>query len=426
MELARSLAPFRHRAFARVWIGAFVSNVGTWMETIAVGVLVTEQTDQALWGGLAMVAGFVPMAVLSPVGGALADRIHRRQLLLMTVSGQLVMATLLTILAIADVTPPGLVVLIVFGTGCVQALGFPAYQAILPDLVPTDDLVGAVALSSAQWNLGRVVGPLAAGVAIAVGGYPWAFGINAASFVAVIVAIAPLRLPRPSGRSHPSILGSIREGLRFVGRDPGLRVVVGYMALNTLLAAPFIALVAPMAVKVFDSGAGGTAALVTAQGLGAVVMALSLGVLANRFGPRRVMIAVLWLLPPALALYGLAPTLPVAVVAIFIVGFLYLGALSSFTSIGQLRSPSHVRGRVMSTLMVILGTLYPLGSLIQGATADRVGLRTTTVAAATILAGVLLAARTARPALADELDGPAAEGALIQDGDEGTSHDHRT
>ena len=426
MDLTRSLAPFRHRPFARVWVGAFVSNVGTWMETIAVGVLVTEQTDQALWGGLAMVAGFVPMAVLSPVGGVLADRVHRRNLLLMTVSGQLVMATLLTVLAVADVTPPGIVVLIVFATGCVQALGFPAYQAILPDLVTTDDLVGAVALSSAQWNLGRVVGPLAAGVAIAAGGYAWAFGINALSFVAVIVAIAPLRLPPPTAPSHPSFFGSVREGLGFVRSDPGVRVVVGYMALNTLLAAPFIALVAPMAVKVFDSGAGGTAALVTGQGLGAVAMALSLGILADRFGARRVMLAVLWLLPAALVAYGLAPALPLAVVAIFVVGFLYLGALSSFTSIGQLRAPSSVRGRVMSTLMVILGTLYPLGSLLQGAIADQVGLRTTTVGAATIMVVALLAARVVRPAFADELDGPTAEGALIDRGDEGTIDGHRT
>ena len=423
MDLAQSLAPFRHRAFARLWFGALVSNVGTWMESIAVGVLVVETTGQAGWAGLAAAAAFVPNAVLSPVGGALADRLHRRRLLLFTVAGQLLMASVLTVLAAIEVTPPGLVVGVVLIAGCMQAIGFPSYMAIFPDLVPREDLVGAIALGSAQWNLGRVIGPLAAGVAIAAGGYAWAFGINAASFLAVIVAIAPLRLPPPPPPTQTSIFRSIREGLGFVRRDPGLRVVVGYMTLNTLLAAPFIALVPAMAINVFDSGAGGTSALVTAQGVGAVGMALSLGVLANRFGTRRVMLGVLWLLPPALVAYGAAPTLPIAVVTIFVVGYLYLGALSSFTSIGQLRSPPAARGRVMSILFVILGAVYPLGSILQGAIADRVGLRTTTIAAAAIMATGLVMARLVRPHFADDLDAPTAEGAILH---EGASDDRRT
>lgn len=396
-----------------MWAGALVSNIGTWMESIAVGVLVVEQTGQAGWAGLAAAAAFVPNAVLSPVGGALADRFDRRRLLLVTVSGQVLTASALTALAIAATTPPGLVVGIVFVAGCMQALGFPAYVAMFPDLVDEEDLVGAVALSSAQWNLGRVIGPLAAGVAIAAGGYAWAFGINAASFLAVIVAIAPIALPAPPPLTETSILASIREGLGFVRRDPGLRVVVGYMTLNTLLAAPFIALVPAMAIKVFDSGSSGTSALVTAQGVGAVAMAVSLGVLANRFGSRRVLLGVLWLLPPALVVYGASPTLPIAVVTIFVVGYLYLGALSSFTSIGQLRAPSAVRGRVMSTLFVILGAVYPLGSILQGAIADRIGLRATTIGAAAIMAAGLVAARLVRPGFADELDAPTAEGAIL-------------
>ncbi len=404
----RSLAPLRHRMFAILWTGAFISNIGTWMETVGVGILVTEATEQSIWTGLVAAAGFAPLAVLGPVGGALADRIPRKQLLLTTTTIQTILATTLTILVATGEPGPGIVTLIVFGAGCVQAIGFPAYQAVLPDLVPQEDLIGAVALSSAQWNLGRVVGPALAGVMIAVGGYEWAFAFNALSFLAVIFAVTQLRLPPPVVRPQQSIPREIREGLAYVRRDPGLRVVVAYMFVNSLLAAPFIALVPAMAEKVFDAGASGTAVLVTAQGIGAVAMALSLAALAVRFGNGRVLLMVLWGLPPALAAYALMPVLALSAVAIFFVGFLYLGALSSFTSIAQLRAPAAVRGRVLSVLLVLLGALYPVGAVLQGAIADEIGLRATTAGAAVLMFVVLLLARLLRPGFADALDAPAA------------------
>lgn len=404
----RSFAPFRHRKFALLWTGAFVSNIGTWMETVGVGILVTAQTDNSGWTALVAAAGFLPSGVVAPFGGVLADRLPRRPLLLGTTITQTLLAALLTVLAATGTPSPGVVTLIVFAAGCVQAIGFPTYQTLLPDLVPEEDLVGAVALSSAQWNLGRVIGPALAGVVIGIGGYAWAFGLNALSFFAVIAVVAGLHLPRPAPHDGTSLLTSFRNGVAYTRRDPGLRVVVGYMLLNTFLAAPFIGLIPAMSQLVFHEGAGGTAALVTAQGIGAVAMALSLGPLAARFGSRRVMLFVLWGLPPALVVYALMPTLLLACVAVAVVGFLYLGALSSFTSIAQLRAPAAVRGRVMSLLVVILGTLYPLGLVIQGPLAHTVGLRETTVAAAVLMLGVLLVARAVRPRFADALEAPPA------------------
>jgi hypothetical protein len=159
---------------------------------------------------------------------------------------------------------------------------------------------------------------------------------------------------------------------------------------------------------VFDAGATGTAILVTAQGFGAVAMALSLAALAARFGSGRVLLMVLWGLPPALALYAVAPMLALSALAIFLVGFLYLGALASFTSIAQLRAPAAVRGRVLSVLLIILGSVYPLGAVLQGAIADQIGLRTTTFGAAALMLGLLLLARLLRPDFASALDAPAA------------------
>ena len=421
VALPRSLAPLRHRSFALLWAGAFTSNVGTWMETVGVGILVTTTTHQAGWTGLVAAAAFVPNAFLGPLGGALADRLPRRRVLLTTTAVQTALAATLTLLAATDNAHPGVVALIVLGAGCAMALGFPSYMALLPDLVPRDDLPGAVALSSAQWNLGRVIGPALAGVFIGFGGFEWAFGFNTLSFLAVIAVVLSLRLPPPAPVQEASIFASIRAGARFARADPGLRVVISYMALNSLLAAPFIALVPAVALKVFGNGDFGTALLVTAQGVGAVLMGLSLGPLFARFGSRRVLVGVLGGLPIALVAYAAAPNLAAGVVTIFAVGFLYLGALSSFTTIAQLRAPAELRGRVLSLLMVLLGTLYPLGSVLQGAIADRVGLRVTTAGAAVLMAAALLLVRMLRPDLTRALDEPAESGPAERtpgDGDE--------
>jgi MFS family permease len=421
VALPRSLAPLRHRSFALLWAGAFTSNVGTWMETVGVGILVTTTTHQAGWTGLVAAAAFVPNAFLGPLGGALADRLPRRRVLLTTTTVQTALAGTLTLLAATDSAHPGVVALIVLGAGCAMAIGFPSYMALLPDLVPRDDLPGAVALSSAQWNLGRVIGPALAGVVIGFGGFEWAFGFNTLSFLAVIAVVLSLRLPPPAPVQEASIFASIRAGARFARADPGLRVVISYMALNSLLAAPFIALVPAVALKVFGNGDFGTALLVTAQGIGAVLMGLSLGPLFARFGSRRVLVGVLGGLPIALVAYAAAPNLAAGVVTIFAVGFLYLGALSSFTTIAQLRAPAELRGRVLSLLMVLLGTLYPLGSVLQGAIADRVGLRVTTAGAAVLMAAALLLVRVLRPDLGRALDEPPRSGPAEStpgDGDE--------
>jgi MFS family permease len=410
VRIGPSLAPLRHRQFAMFWSGAFVSNIGTWMETVAVGILVTEATDQAGWAGLVAAAGFAPSAVLGPLGGALADRHSRKRILLITSTVQTAMAATLFGLALAGDPAPGAVVLLVLGTGCANAVGFPSYQSILPDLVPQDEIVSAVGLSSAQWNLGRIIGPALAGLVIAAGGDRWgfafAFGINTVSFLAVILVVAVLSLPPSAGGHVTSIRRSIREGFSFSWSEPGLRTVVVYMSANSLLAAPFIALIPPMALKVLDAGDTGVSALVAAQGLGAVTTALLLGALAQRYTPRGVLTGAVWALPFALVLYALSPNLAVAVVFIYFVGAIYLGTLSSFTSIAQLRAPSAIRGRVMSVLNVLLGALYPLGAVFLGWLSDRVGQRLTQVAAAVVMLAVLAILRITRPRYLRAVDSP--------------------
>ncbi|MEZ5179546.1 MAG: MFS transporter [Acidimicrobiales bacterium] len=195
---ARSVAfaPLRHRNYALVWAAGLISNIGTWMETVAVGDLVARSTGEAGWTALVAAAGFLPMGLLGPIGGAVADRVDRRRLLLAMTSAQMVCAGLLTALSATHRATPAAVALVVFAAGCVAGVGFPAYAAMLPDLVPEDQLLAAMSLSQAQWNLGRVVGPALAGVAIALGSYTAAFALNTLSFAAMLGALQLLRLER--------------------------------------------------------------------------------------------------------------------------------------------------------------------------------------------------------------------------------------
>jgi MFS family permease len=402
-----SFAPFRHSAYARLWSGAFVSNIGTWMEAIALGTYVQDKTGQAAWTGTVAAAAFLPIAFFSPIGGALADRFPRKWLLISTNVFQCALAVLLTALFATGDPAPLTITFIALGNGVAAALGFPAFQALLPDLVPVEDLPGAIALSSAQYNLGRVVGPALAGVVIAIGGYAWAEGVNAASFLAVVAVLLTLTLPLPAaGARAEKIVASIIHGFRYVSHEPGLRVNALAMCLNTFLAAPFIALVPAMAIEALDAGKTGTSVLVTAQGIGAVLMAFSLGSLVERFRARRVLVALMSTLPFALVAYAYAPNLGVSAITLVVVGALYLGALSSFTTIAQLRAPVKLRGRILAVFTVILGSLYPLGSVVQGKVADHIGLRATTAGAAVIMLATLIAVRLMRPGITAAIDSP--------------------
>lgn len=406
MRLA-SLRPLRHRDFALVWTAALVSNVGSWMQMVAVGVLVTLDTGKAGWTGVVAAAAFLPMGLLSPVGGAMADRHDRRRWLLLTTVGETAFASALTVLAATGNAGPVPVTLLVLGGGAMTAIGFPAYQAMLPDLVGRDDLLGAISLSSAQWNLGRVIGPALAGVAIAVGSYTWAFGVNAASFGAVIVALLLVRFrPGPRPQEQGTLLTRIATGARAAAADPGCRMAIILIAVVALLASPFIALVPAMAIKLFHHQAGGTAVLVTAQGIGAVIGALALTPLAARVGRGRLLVADLVLLPVLLALYGLAPTFIVATGALLLVGAAYIGVLAGLNTVVQLRAPERLRARVLSLYMLALGVIYPIGAIIQGAVADDLGLRAVVVGTAVLLLAILVTFFLIRPNLTDSLDDP--------------------
>ena len=402
-----SLRALRQRDFALLFTGGLVSNVGTWMETVAVGALVVAATDQAIWAALVAVAAFLPIGALSPVGGALADRLDRRRFIIGANLVEGGLATVLALLAWSDRARPGVVIVLVFVAGCSAALRFPFQQSILPDVVPREDLLSAMSLSSAQYNLGRVVGPALAGIVIALGSYGLAFAFNAVSFLAVVVAMLFVRVPPPLHVDEGGIAARIRAGVRAARAEPGCRAAITMIAVVALLASPFIALVPAVADRLVDGDdalGAATGALTTAQGVGAVLGALCIVPLADRIGLRRVLVADLVLCPLALVVYGVMPNLVTAVAALALVGALYIGLLSGLSTVVQLRAPEAYRGRVLSLYMVALGVVYPIGALVQGAVADAAGLPATTAGFALALVAVVALLAALRPSFLRALD----------------------
>ena len=388
-----SFAPFRNRAFLLVWIGALVSNIGTWMETTALSYYVAD-TSKASWSGIVAAAGFLPTALLSPFAGAWADRFNRRTIMICTNSASVVIAAAVALLVASDHATPALLALFSLAGGCTNAIGFPAFQATLPDLVPAKDLAAAIGLSSTQWNLGRIVGPSLAGLAIWLGGVPAALWSNAVSFVGVIIAVSIARIPR-SPRTKRPIVQAIRDGVAFATGNQAVRSMLPLMVAVTLITAPFIGFIAQMATKVFNTEQGGTSLLVTAQGVGAVIAGAAMGALTTRFGLRRTMVGAVSLLAPALIVYGSAPNIVVAAIALAVTGGAYMAALSSFSTVTQRTAPAELRGRAMAVNNFVLGSAYPLGLFIQGPLADHSSLRTVTVGSGIVFTLVVLVGRLA-------------------------------
>jgi predicted MFS family arabinose efflux permease len=397
-----SLRAFKHPGYLPIWTGALVSNIGSWMESVALGVYVTEVTGKAEWTGGIAALTFLPGFFLSPVGGALADRFDRRLYLAAGTVGQMVLAGILTVLAFTHQLSVPMVAVCAFLNGCIGLLMVPGFSALLASLVPPEDVHSAISLKSAQINLGRIIGPMLTALVLAAWGLEWALLINTVSFAAVLAALSRLRQPPRTGGFAMRGLGKalwadISQGLRFARQDPGIRLVLWITLLASALVAPFIGLVAVFAIRVLGQGGSGTSLLVTAQGAGAVMAAVGVGLLVDAFGRSRVLVGAILTLGPLTALYWLAPTLPLAAVAIFLLGANYLMCMTGIHTVCQMRAPQELRARMSSLFGMMFNGGYALGVWLQGALADRLGVRFITVLASLSFLVLVLGQRLLRP-----------------------------
>ena len=375
-RLPLALAPLRHRDYALLWTASLVSNVGTWMEIVAIGSLLARHTGRASDLGVLAAAGFLPTALFSPIGGVIADRVRRKRFLLQTLAVDTVLACVLALLLATGAWTPAILWAIVFIEGCSTSLSMPNRQALMPDLVPPEELLAAVGLSSTAWNGGRVLGPLLAGLLIAATSTTWAVIANAASFVVMLIAATFIRLPERARATGPiGMFTRIAEGAAAVCSNPRCRFALLSVVGLSLSAAPFIGLLPIVAHNTFKGGAGTTSLFVTAQGLGAIIGALSVPRLASMFGRERVILGALLTLCPSLLLYGLGSSTAVAALALVVIGGAYFAVLVSTQGMLQAEAPAALKARALSMFSVALGLGYVVSVTVNGYAADAWSLR---------------------------------------------------
>jgi MFS family permease len=348
-----SFAPLRHRSFALALGSNFISSTGTWMQSVALGVYLQETTRNAVWLGLLTVAAWLPALIGSPIGGVMADRYSRQRWIQFN---NLVQAAAASALAIAELThhlSPPLACYLAVAEGFCSSASWAAWQSLLPDLVDHDELLAAVSLGSAQFNLGRIIGPVFAAFALAVGNPGWCFGANAASFIVVVIAFSFVRsAERPRVTARLAIVGETIVGLRAAWHSRGCRNALIGVGTVALLISPFITLVPAMAINVLHSGKAGVLWLVLAQGVGAVIGALTLPSLARRTSRLAVLRGSMMAMALIEALYAYAPSLVFSAGALAVLGGAYVGTMTGLNTSVQGAFANPVALRVVSVAVL--------------------------------------------------------------------------
>ncbi len=386
-----SLRAFRYPAFVRIWLGAFVSNIGTWIQAVSVGVYVTETTGKAGWTGTIAALTFLPAVFLGPIGGALADRYDRRKVIVPLQVVQAASVTALAVLAaMGQLTVPAIAGL-VFVSGCAGALSTPAFNALLSEIVAPEDLLSSVSLTAGQFNLARTIGPVIAAAILATTSIAVCFAVNAVSFVAVIAAVVSSRTTPRAPRPPQSLLGGILDAAHVARSDPGIRLAIPLVMLVAVLIAPFIGLMPAFAIQGFGKDMATASLMAMAQGAGALVAALTANALAQRFGVRRLLRGALTAIAPVAAIYWLAPWYELAFGLLTLLGGLYLWTITSLSTTCMGRVDRGLQARLSSLYSMTLSGGYSLGLVALGWLQDHFGLRVVpAIAAALVLACALV------------------------------------
>jgi MFS family permease len=382
----------RVRNYRLYWVGQLISLTGTWMQTTAQGWLVLQLTNSPLAIGLVTTMQFLPSLLLSLFGGAVADRLPKYRLIVGTQAASLVQAVIFTALVATGAIQLWHVYVLALLLGLVSALDMPARQAFVVELVGRETLPNAVALNSLLFNCARVVGPGVAGLLIANLGMAPAFGLNAASYLAVIAGLLMMRPAEFKATPPPargSVLEGIREGLAYTWRTPAVLQIMIVMAFVGTFGYNFNVVLPLLSGFVLHTDAVGFGALSTALGVGSLVGAL-VTAYSGKGGPRRLLIGA-GAFSVLLAAAALSPSLPAALVLLAALGLAGIMFTTSANTLLQLTVPDELRGRVLSLYWTLFAGSTPVGALLIGSLSKAIGVPPTLVLCAALsLLGVAL------------------------------------
>jgi MFS family permease len=381
-ESTRRVAMFRslsHRNFRLFWTGAFLSNVGTWMQAVAQGWLVLQLTNSPFWLGVDGFMATAPGFFLTLAGGVFADLVDRRRLLLYTQVVAGLAALGLAFLVWRNLATVPLILGFSFVTGSCMSLAGPSYQALTFDLVGREDLANAVALNSSQFQLSRVVGPLMAGLGFRFFGLAGCFFVNGISFVAVVIALRMVRFDEQkfvaahSVKDRRALWQDLIDGFRYVRNRPRVYSLLLLSAVSSMFGAPYLTLIPIFARNIFKLGATGLAWMMGTAGAGAFVGALLLAYLGDFKRKGWSVIGGAFGFGVCLIAFALSKHLVMSLVFLFAVGFMVVTSVAVTNTLLQKLVTDEMRGRVMSMfILTFIGTM-PLGNLLAGAVSQRFG-----------------------------------------------------
>lgn len=397
-----ALAPLRVPRYRALWVASVFSNLGSFFQAVAASWLMKELTDSsATWIGLMVASNMLPLLFLALISGVVADTFDRAKVMLASQIAMGTGAAAMAVLTALDLITPGVLLTLGLVMGVGMAFNLPAWQSLVPDLVPRGMLASAVALNSAGFNVARAVGPAIGGLILATAGPALGFGLNAVSYLGVIVVAGVLaqRLITPE-REQTSMTAAISQSIRFARFTPAFRRLLALVAIFALTSA---SLQSVLPNRTTELGGSETmyGLLLGAMGLGALIAAFLRRWVSDRLGARSV--------PATITIFGLAgigvgiaPNALLAGTGMVAAGACWVLTLTTLNASSQMMAPEWIRGRAMSLYTLAFSGVYPIGSIISGGLADLTDAGTSIVVLCAATAGLgVLAPRFRLPALGE-------------------------
>jgi len=349
-----------------MWFGACISSVGTWMQIVAQSWLIYRLSHSAFLLALDQFLGGIPIFLFSLIGGVVADRVERRRILLGSQYVQLATSGLLAILVATGVVHIWHILCLSFVSGLAQAFGGPAYQALIPTLVKREDMPNAIALNSIQFNMAVTIGPALAGQALARIGETWCFGLNAASFVAPIIALLLITTRFQPKPANESVFTSLKLGIKFVRRQESMTALIVLAFCMTALAMPLRTYIPVFVNDIFHAGPRTYGNLLSLMGVGSICGSLAIASLGNAAGKGRRALVMMLVLGATISGFAVSRSLTASYAVLVLFGFSLMAVFASVSSLVQLITTEEMRGRVMSVYNCAFRGGMPMGNLVSG------------------------------------------------------------
>ena len=359
----------------RLWFwGQLISLFGSWMQSTALGFLIFELTKSPAFLGLTGFAAGVPTWLFMLMAGVVADRVPRRRVMIYTQTAMMILAFATAILVFTGTIRPWHIILLALGMGTANAFDAPARQALVQDLVPFEDMTNAIALNAAMFNTSVALGPAFGGMIYALVGPGWCFFVNGLSFVAVILALAKMKLPAFSPQPQTASLATdLKEGLRYVAHEPIVRTVMALLFVISLFGFSFMTLIPAWTVNILHGNATTNGFLISARGLGSLLSALFIASLGRFRFRGKILTFGSFAFPLLMILFSFIRGALPAYLVIFLSGFAIVLVFNMSNATVQNLSPDYLRGRVMGIYSLVFFGSMPLGSLLIGTMAEKIG-----------------------------------------------------